>query len=179
MSQTFTRQILRSAASHRNEVRELLQGIFAAELLAPSRCLWLVSPWIRDVDVLSNATLSFRSLDPDLPQGGVRLADVLRRLLQRGTRVVIATRDEAESLRFVASVQEAVRGKAAEAALEVVVRTVLHAKGLLGDAFCLSGSMNFTFYGVDVQTELVTLQTDPAEVARLRVQFHAEYGGEL
>lgn len=179
MSPIATRQILRSRTDYRNEVRELLQGIFAAELLAPSRCLWLVSPWIRDIDVLDNASGAFWSLDPDLPQGGVRLAEVLRRLVQRGTHVVIATRPEVENLHFVESIREAVRGRAIDDALTVAVRDVLHAKGLLGDLFCVSGSMNFTFHGIDVQTELLNLQVDPAQVAQLRVQLHSEYGGRL
>ena len=36
------RQFLQSAADSRNSVRELLQIIFTAELLSPSRCLWIV-----------------------------------------------------------------------------------------------------------------------------------------
>ena len=90
---------------------------------------------------------------------------------------MIATRAEAESLRFVESVRAAVRGQATETALTVVVRDVLHAKGLLGDAFCLSGSMNFTFRGVDVQTELVTLQIDPAE-GTVRIDGRVLHAGE-
>jgi hypothetical protein len=43
------RQFLQSAVDTRNAVRELLQIVFASELLAPSRCLWLVSPWLREV----------------------------------------------------------------------------------------------------------------------------------
>jgi phosphatidylserine/phosphatidylglycerophosphate/cardiolipin synthase-like enzyme len=49
----------------------------------------------------------------------------------------------------------------------------------VGDDFGLSGSMNFTFSGMELQTELVTLQRDKAEVAKLRLDFHSEYGGVL
>ena len=33
---------------------DLLQMLFLSELLAPSRCLWLVSPWISDIPVIDN-----------------------------------------------------------------------------------------------------------------------------
>lgn len=48
------RQFRQSAADSRNSVRELLQIIFTAELLSSSRCLWIVSPWLRDIPVLDN-----------------------------------------------------------------------------------------------------------------------------
>lgn len=50
---TFTTQ-----ATSRAEIREMLEGIFVAELLVPSDSLWLVSPWITDIDILDNALAS-------------------------------------------------------------------------------------------------------------------------
>ena len=87
-----TRQFLQSAADARNSTRELLQFIFAAELLAPSRCLWIVSPWLRDIPILDNTTGAFVSVCANLPKSEVRLSRVLLELLQRGTRVIVATR---------------------------------------------------------------------------------------
>jgi len=179
MNPVSTRQILRSSSASRNEIRELLQGLFVRELLHPSRCLWLVSPWVRDIEVLDNRTAAFRSLDPDLPPTSLRLSEVLRRLLVRGTRLVLATRPEPESLRFCKTLQEWVVGRLPPEALTLYKRDVLHTKGLVGDDFGLIGSMNFTHSGIEIQTELVTLQRDPSQVARLRVDFQAEYGGEL
>lgn len=179
MSGATTRQILRSSSASRNEIRELLQGLFARELLYPSRCLWLVSPWVRNIEVIDNRTASFRSLDPDLPPSGLLLTDVLRRLLDRGTQVVVATRPEAESLRFCELLRDAVAGQPSKNALVIHTRDILHAKGLVGDDFALTGSMNFTHSGVEIQTELVTLQRARSEVAQLRVSFHAEYSGGI
>src|SRR5438093_10234369 len=89
-----SRQFLQSVADARNSVREVLQAIFASELLSPSRCLWIVSPWLRDVPVLDNTTGGFLALCPDLPRSEVRLSRVLRELLGCGTHVVIATRPD-------------------------------------------------------------------------------------
>src|SRR5438445_9454022 len=88
------RQFLQSSTDSRNSVRELLQIIFSAELLAPSRCLWLVSPWLRDIPVLDNTTGSFLYLCPDFPLTEVRLSLVLRELLARGSQLLIATRPD-------------------------------------------------------------------------------------
>jgi phosphatidylserine/phosphatidylglycerophosphate/cardiolipin synthase-like enzyme len=177
MNPSTTRHILRNSSASRNEIRELLQGLFVRELLHPSRCLWLVSPWVRDIEVLDNRTGAFRSLDPDLPATHLRLGEVLRRLLDRGTRVVVAVRPEPESLLFCQRLLQSVEGRHPEGALTLLRRDLLHAKGLVGDDFGLTGSMNFTHNGIEIQTELVTLERAPAQVANLRVLFHGEYGG--
>ncbi|ADO70532.1 phospholipase D-like domain-containing protein DpdK [Stigmatella aurantiaca] len=179
MSQITTRQILRTSSASRNEIREVLQGLFVREFLKPSRCLWLVSPWVRDIEVLDNQTAAFRSLDPELSPTRLRLSDVLRRLMNRGTRLVLATRSEPESVRFCKALHDSVVGRLPSGSLTLFKRDVLHAKGLIGDDFGLTGSMNFTYSGIEIQTELVTLQRDPAQVASLRVSFHREYGGVL
>src|SRR5689334_23801467 len=88
------RQFLQTAVDSRNSVRELLQIVFASELLAPSRCLWIVSPWLRDIPVLDNRTGAFAAIGAELPRSEVRLSRVLLSLIERGTRVVIATRPE-------------------------------------------------------------------------------------
>ena len=49
------RQFLQSASDTRNVMREVLQLIFASELIQPSRCLWLVSPWLRNIPILDNS----------------------------------------------------------------------------------------------------------------------------
>ena len=50
----------------RYEIPDLLQTIFAALLLSPSRNLWLVSPWISDIPVLDNRTDEIRQAIPFL-----------------------------------------------------------------------------------------------------------------
>src|SRR3981081_2843853 len=104
------RQFLQSSTDSRNSVRELLQIIFSAELLSPSRCLWLVSPWLRDVPVLDNTTGSFMSLCPEFPRAEVRLSRVLRELLARGSQVVIATRPDSGNRQVIDGIGETDKG---------------------------------------------------------------------
>lgn len=168
-----TRQFLQSAVNARNAVRELLQMVFAAELLSPSRSLWLVSPWIRDIPVLDNTTGSFLSLCPDFPLSEIRLSLVLRQLLARGTQVVIATRPDPENTQ----VYDNLRGIGADDSLVFQERAELHAKGIVGDAFSLIGSMNLTYNGIDRLTEMLIFDTDRPKVEQLRLVFRREYGG--
>jgi hypothetical protein len=168
-----TRQFLQSAMDARNAVRELLQIVFAAELLHPSRSLWLVSPWIRDIPVLDNTTGSFLSLCPDFPLTEVRLSLVLRQLVARGSQLVIATRPDAGNTQVL----DSLRGIGTDDNLIFQERAELHAKGIVGDTFSLLGSMNLTYNGIDRLTEMLIFETNRAAVEQLRLSFRTEYGG--
>jgi hypothetical protein len=169
------RQFLQSSTDSRNSVRELLQIIFGAELLAPSRCVWLVSPWLRDVPVLDNSTGSFLSLCPEFPRTEVRLSLVLRELLRRGSQVVIATRPDAGN----AQVVESLRDFGTDDRVIFHERAELHAKGMVGDRFSLVGSMNFTYNGLDRLTEMLVFESERSSVEQLRLSFRKEYGGRV
>lgn len=170
------RQFLQTSSSGRNSAREILQAIFAAELVYPSRCIWLVSAWLRDVPVLDNSTGAFHSLAPDLPRDEVRLSRLLLELHDRGTRVVIATRpDDAANRQVYNSMLAGLPDEGRR--VTFVERPNLHAKGLVGDRFALTGSMNLTFNGIGNLTELLSYQVDPREVEALRLMFAHEYGG--
>lgn len=168
-----TRQVLRRRADARNAARELLETMFAAELLDPSRALWIVSPWLRDIPVLDNRAGGFTALDPDFPRGLVRLSRLIRTLLDRGSRIVIATRPDLQSREVV----EVIRAAGPSAGLLHTEREELHAKGIVGDSIALVGSMNFTHNGIERLTEMLTFQTDLARVAEIRLDFAREYGG--
>jgi phosphatidylserine/phosphatidylglycerophosphate/cardiolipin synthase-like enzyme len=167
------RQFLQTASDSRNSVRELLQTIFAAELLRPSRCLWIISPWLRDVPVLDNTTGSFLSLCPDFPIAEVRLSLVLDELITRGTQIVIATRPDMGNRQ----VFDGLRTTGFENGLVFHERVELHAKGVVGDSCALIGSMNFTYNGLERLTEMLSYQTDRAAVEQVRLSFRNEYGG--
>lgn len=170
------RQFLQTSGRSRNEIREVLQSIFAAELLLGSRELWLVSPWITDVEVIQDPAGSFQSLWHDSTQQGIRLAQMLVRLQEQGSNVIVVTRPE-ESTSFIKTLLTRARASAHPENLRIVERETLHAKGLLGDGYCLSGSMNFTYSGIYRWDEMLSFYTDPAIVSQIRLEFQNEYGG--
>jgi phosphatidylserine/phosphatidylglycerophosphate/cardiolipin synthase-like enzyme len=171
-----TRQFLQTSVASRNAAREILQAIFGSELVAPSRCIWLVSPWLRDIPVLDNTLGTFESVAPDLPRDEVRLSRALLELHERGTSIIIATRPEDAGNRQVYDAIRAGLPRGGSQRVTQIERSELHAKGFVGDRFALTGSMNLTFNGLANLTELLSFQTDAADVEGLRVTFAHEYG---
>jgi hypothetical protein len=163
--------------SNSPEAADLLQAIFAAELVSPSRALWIVSPWISNVPVLDNRSNAFLSLEPAWGETRVRLASVLLKLASLGTRVVVATRPIGHNTDFLTALQD---GDVAGGTRPVVhLARELHEKGILGDGYHLSGSMNITHNGITVNDESLQYQTDPGEVARTRVLLAERWSGGI
>lgn len=171
-----TRVIQKSLGRSRNEARELLQFFFASELISPSKCLWIVSPWLRNVDLFDSTTGAFTDLLPDTPRRVLRLTDVLRALLLGGTRLVVALRAPRDDGGVSHQLAEAARTLDCLDQLTIVDSPTLHTKGLLGDRAAVVGSMNVTHAGVEAHTELLQFVTDAEVLARLRLEFSGAYG---
>jgi phosphatidylserine/phosphatidylglycerophosphate/cardiolipin synthase-like enzyme len=172
-----SRQIHSSRNGARHQVRELLEAVFASEIIHPSRELYLVSPWVRDLPLIDNCSGGFRGLDPSWGRRRFGLVDLLALLVERGCRVVVATRDETNNRAFVRQLEQKV-GSGKPARLRVLFAEELHVKGMLGDDYAISGSMNFTHYGLQHNDELVRYELEIERVAELKLSFRNEYGGE-
>lgn len=155
------------------EITDLLQSIFVMELLQPSKSLWISSPWISDIDVIDNRSNQFISIEPDWANRQVSLSEVLVKLLELGTCIIVGLKDDPHNRAFAT----ALNTRAVDSTnLRIIQRNLLHAKGLLGDRFYLSGSMNFTFSGISFNEEAVQFVTSPEEVALNRVSFIDKWG---
>jgi len=155
------------------QVADLLQNIFAAEVVAPSRCLWLVSPWISDIVILDNRANSFSTVAREWSRTRTRLSAVLSYLIHRGAGVVIATRPDEHNTDFLARLRASV-GETDR--LRVHQTHALHEKGVLGDRFYFSGSMNLTHNGITFNEEVLHFFTDPQTVAATRHAFVHRWG---
>jgi phosphatidylserine/phosphatidylglycerophosphate/cardiolipin synthase-like enzyme len=60
--------------------------------------------------------------------------------------------------------------------MHVGTSETLHLKGLLGQDYYLSGSMNLTFGGLETNDEGVTFIRDLETVAKMRLHFVSSYG---
>ena len=163
----MTRVIRKSATSSSQEVRDLLESLFAIQIMCPSPSLWLVSPWVSDLPILDNRTGAYPLLD-SVGMRFITLAEILVDLAGRGCNVIVATRDDPINEAFLARL-----GRLAEnrnvldmVRIEVVPQDRrLHDKALTGGDFSISGSMNFTFSGALLNEEQVELHVDEAYVA--------------
>lgn len=174
-----TRHIHKSSWRCQDEVRELLQAIFIGEVLAPSRCLWLVSPWVSDIPVIDNRAGAFDALDSAWGPRVMRLGEAIVRSLRIGTTVVIATRPVPHNQPFLSQLAVAASELGVSSSLLFHEAEDLHGKGLLGDEFYLSGSMNFTHGGVELLEETVKFDVSDDIVAQARLVYYERWGGKL
>lgn len=156
-------------------IRDVLQSLFAIELLRPSRRLWIGFGWISDIEILDNEARQFSALQPDWPATSIRLSTVIEAVAAKGCDVVILIRDHANNRGFI----ERMRPMQQAGLIRMLIAPDFHEKGLLGDDYVLSGSMNLTWHGVTVNDEHVLLRTDPASVAERRLQLEEKWGAHL
>ena len=82
----------------------MLETLFVAELASPSRCLWIVSPWISDVPLIDNSTGHY-----DFFSGSdwktIYLSEVLVELCSRGSQIVVATTDAPTNKPFLETLE--------------------------------------------------------------------------
>ena len=166
---TFTTQSTSRAA-----IREMLEGIFVAELLMPSESVWLVSPWISDIDILDNRCGQFSSLVPTWGLRRIRLSEVFAQIVTQSCVFNVA-RPDPHNDAFLRKMDDLSRASDDSEKLNVTIRDTLHLKGLLGQDYYLSGSMNLTYNGVEVNHEGVTLDRRPEAIAEARIHFQENY----
>ncbi|MET3909992.1 hypothetical protein ABID59_004349 [Bradyrhizobium sp. S3.3.6] len=158
-------------------VRDLLQSLFAAELIYPSTKLWLFFAWITDIELLDNSARQFASLEPDWPATQIRLSRVLGALLARGVQIRLVIREHGHNNFFISRLRD-LRSAHGDK-LKWVVERDFHAKGLLGSDYFLSGSMNLTVSGITINDEHLLLRCDPAAVAEQSVQLESQWEGRM
>ena len=176
----MSRVIRKSLQRSSTEAARLLAAVFTTELIAPSRCLWLVSPWISDIPMIDNRTDSFDVLRALGPRE-VRLSEVLTTLAEEGTTVVVGTTSDPTNLPFRQRLGRLFEehGVSDRLVLDVDQTLALHEKAITGDDFVIAGSMNITNNGVFVREEFVELRTEREFVARSRMDAYERFGGVL
>jgi hypothetical protein len=174
------RVIRKSQNASASEAADLLAGLFSAELSYPSKCLWLVSPWISDVELVDNTAGSFDAL-ARFGKRRIRLSEILVALASRGTHLVIGTTADGHNARFLDRLKTLAGDLRVEDKLTISIDASenLHTKALTGDDFALAGSMNITFNGIQVREEFIDLRTDREFVAQARMDAFDRFGGVL
>ncbi len=167
-----TRKIFKSAVTSQHAAREVLSMLFAQELLAPSREVFIVAPWISNVVIFDGRLGQFATLNPEWDKREVRLVEVLVSIAANGTVLHIHTRPDDHNKGFRRRITEAMT----DAGLQDQMRwsdknANLHTKGVLTDRVLLDGSMNLTESGVALNDEAVTVSFVPEQVAAARVHF--------
>ena len=167
------RRTVRTRPRNGLAIRDVLAAALLSELCSPSDEFWLVSGWVSDVAVIDNATRQFEAvLGPD-PRSNMTLSEVLAELTRRGAQVHVAVRKVAHNDAFV----DRLKRTSSTDALHLYSSEDLHEKLIVGGDWLLTGSMNFTWNGTQVNEESMELQLDQAEAARHRLELRTRWIG--
>ena len=155
-------------------IDSLLTAVLTAELVEPSRELWLVSPWISDVVVLDNTQGTFDGLFPEDPPRTCTFSQVLALLTERGARLTLVTRPVEHNAQFVRNLCRL----AGPADVPIVWAQDVHEKTFCGGEWILSGSMNFTVRGMAINDEAMTYVLGGTEAAQARLELARRWRGQ-
>jgi hypothetical protein len=150
---------------------DALQTLFIADLLTPSSPLWIITPWVSDVAVIDNRTGRFTGLLPDMPKRPLRLGEVLKAQMQRGGKVVIASRPDEHNRSFAERLADDASAAGVRDQLMLRYSIELHEKGILTQRVLLSGSMNLTYNGLRRLEESILITDGSDAVARARIAY--------
>jgi len=175
MTQSFaSRRIFKNAVTSQNLVRELLQWMLLGELMAPGgQRLWLVSPWISNVVVLDNRAGGFNGVNPEWGAREIRLVEIAVQLMARGCSLAVATSLDDHNVGFIDALSEGAAEIGLIEQLRIIRRENLHTKGILLSRGLLTGSMNITYRGLELNDEAVIYDTSTESVAQARINFES------
>jgi hypothetical protein len=156
-----------------------------AELLSPSRKIWLVSAWITDAAVMDNGGGEFAALVPTWPQREIRLSEVMSELLSLGSHIHIVTNTHSGNGPFAHAMRRVADVLAADTQLNLSLDDALtteeeeglHRKRLVTENLVIWGSMNFTRSGLQRNAEDVSLELDRPAVAKAINEMEQLHGG--
>ncbi|UAC01395.1 phosphatidylserine/phosphatidylglycerophosphate/cardiolipin synthase family protein [Dactylosporangium vinaceum] len=166
-------RVVRTGRAIGLRIDAVLATVLAAELVAPSSHLWLVSPWISDVPVLDNTSGSFDSVFVDPSNRMYTLSEVLALLTNNDARLSVVARPDPHNNPFL----ERLRRSANGANLQIQEHGDVHEKTLCGDEWLLTGSMNMTLRGMQINDEAMTYKVSTEAAAAARLDFRHRFGG--
>lgn len=159
----------RTVRSHRGShtLKDMLLSLFTAELIQPSREIYLISPFMSNVPFLNNRFGHYTDLFPLVKSKQIYLSDILSALQWKGADVrVICDPNRNETQPLISELREIVSFRRLEEN---------HEKGLFTDHFYIHGSMNFTYRGVYVNKENVRSTWEPNEVSMALLSARARW----
>ena len=172
------RTIRTTNAMAREELADALQAVFLAEVVAPSEQVWIVTPWISDVEIIDNRTGRLDGVWSDVPVRWLRLAEVIVHILHSGGRITIACRPNDHNQNFVENLRRRCRETGIGGNLAIFEAEELHEKGILTDHLFLMGSMNLTFNGLRRLEEAILVRDDSNTIERTRFDYRSRWSTE-
>ena len=175
---TETRRIFKNKTTGITVLKELMQNIFVGELLKPSNDIWIVSPWISNINLIENRGGDFDIINPDWRGKIIKLEDIIVHVSLLKTKVYLATNNDPHNEIFINSLSRKLNEKGTIDNVEFIRKEELHLKkGLLNDHGSLSGSMNITYYGIEINDEQITYTLSKEVISQDKQIFEKHYLG--
>jgi len=154
-------------------IHDLIQSIFISELLQPSDLLWIHFAWVSDIEILDNASRKYAWINPAWSSRKIKLSEVLEVLLSKGGHVRLFIRRDPHN-DYILRKFERLKSEFSNN-IEWKVISGFHDKGMVGDNYFLTGTMNLTFSGIQRNTEHIYFKTDPVQISRQRIHLQREW----
>jgi hypothetical protein len=163
----------------KQEIKDVLKSIFVSEVIQPSPILWIVSPWISDIEIIDNTSGNFDFIEPAWGHRNIYLSEVIIKFLQNGGKINIVTSNDEHNNSFIKKVMKLSDSEGEQQNIRIKKVEKLHTKGILSNCFYLHGSMNITFNGIDINDEQINLETSKESIADASLAFKSFYKGML
>jgi hypothetical protein len=148
----------RMIRSHRDSqmLKDSLSSFLSLEMVKPSKEIYIISPWIGNSPIFDNTYNQFKDMFPFVESNTIYLSDVLLTLSWFGSKVrLICNPDHKHTGDFIQLLGNKVEYRLLEDN---------HEKGLFTENFYLHGSMNFTYFGININGECIRITTTTSEV---------------
>lgn len=142
-------------------------SLLALEALSPGKEIYLISPYISNAPILDNNRHFWSTLFPLTGAGVIYLADILAMFVWRGSKVrLICDPEHHQTQDFLKTYGKGFNYRQLKGN---------HEKGLITGSFYLHGSMNFTYYGIRINSERVEIKTDSADISAALLAARARW----
>ena len=165
------RQIFLHGPLGERQLKETLSDLLVGLTISPDQ-IWLVSPWVTDFDLLDNRSGHWDAIFPAWGLGFVSFSELLVAAMEIGCELNLVTNRDSLNDEFCGKIRSKL-GRKDMFKHQLVDR--VHTKGLLCSSFFLSGSMNFTYSGANINDERIVLNLDNELIAEARLEFQSQY----
>jgi hypothetical protein len=166
-----------STPEQRQSLKNIYQSIFFAELLAPSRPLWLFSSWISDIAIVDNRARQFQSLCPNWEAREIRLSECLDAICDRGGTIALVLRNEEHNAAFIDVIKKT--NGWYDRRIGLAMSNQQHAKSMIGEHFIIDGSMNYTYNGITFNDEKVVYRCAESAIHEELIKLAEQWGSRI
>jgi hypothetical protein len=132
-----------------------------------------VSPWISNIVLFDNRAGGFRAVNPEWGSREIRLIEVTVDLMARGTPLAIATSFDQHNDPLIAALRDTADQTGLADQLTIIRRQHLQTKGVILKRGLLTGSMNLTYSGLELNDEMVIYDISSKTLAEARLNFES------